>query len=95
MHTAPHSPGLASVLDVILSFPLPLQLDRLSEVLEDPLPAAAGRRSPAGGRWGGPLGCLWRGAGRWDGRLRGLGPAGRLHPLPGRPQPHPPAAPLR
>ena len=68
----------------------PLQPDRVSEVLEDALPAAPRGGCSARGGGGGALGRVRGGAGGG-----GLGPARQLHPLPGGAQPYPPPPSVR
>lgn len=72
---------------------IPPQLNRVPEVLEDPLPAAASLRHRHQAHHGGrdPLRHL---RGPAAGRRGGVAAPGRLHPLRGGPEPHPPAAPL-
>ena len=69
------------------------QLNRVPEVLEDTLPAAAGLRHRHQAHHGG-RGALRHLRGPAAGRRGGVAAPGRLHPLRGGPEPHPPAAPL-
>ena len=87
------SPPLASSHLRRFSHCIPPQLNRVPEVLEDTLPAAAGLRHRHQAHHGG-RGALRHLRGPAAGRRGGVAAPGRLHPLRGGPEPHPPAAPL-